>query len=118
MDKQVSDDETDHYEKTSDNNPTNLNPGAGGFYESADHAINESFQFRLAATLPKSGRYVDYDEYKDSSGKKGLRGQQQRLTQYVKQIYKVLMSRGRFGCYVYCRDENLKQYLKSRLSVI
>ena len=62
--------------------------------------------------------YVDYDEYKDSSGKKGLRGQQQRLTQYVKQIYKVLMSRGRFGCYVYCRDENLKQYLKSRLSVI
>lgn len=64
MDKQVSDDETDHYEKTSDNNPTNLNPGAGGFYESADHAINESFQFRLAATLPKSGKYVDYDEYK------------------------------------------------------
>ena len=62
LDKQVSDDETDHYEKTSENNPTNLNPGAGDFYESADHAINESFRFRLAATLPRSGRYVDYDE--------------------------------------------------------
>ncbi|MBQ8306081.1 MAG: DUF2075 domain-containing protein [Blautia sp.] len=60
--------------------------------------------------------FVDFDEYKDVSGKKGLRGQQKRLSQYVKQIYKVLMSRGRYGCYVYCRDENLKQYLKSRLA--
>ena len=59
---------------------------------------------------------VEYDEYKDASGKKGLKRQQDRLTQYVKQIYKVLMSRGRYGCYVYCRDENLKNYLESRLS--
>lgn len=60
--------------------------------------------------------YVEFEEYKDSSGKKGLKGQQARLTQYVKQIYKVLMSRGRYGCYVYCRDENLGQYLKSRIA--
>ena len=59
---------------------------------------------------------VEYDEYRDASGKKGLKKQQDRLTQYVKQIYKVLMSRGRYGCYVYCRDENLKKYLESRLS--
>ena len=60
--------------------------------------------------------YTEFDEYKDSNGKKGLRGQQERLTQYVKQIYKVLMSRGKYGCYVYCRDNNLKAYLESRLS--
>jgi len=59
---------------------------------------------------------VEFDEYKDSSGKRGLRNQQARLTQYVKQIYKVLMSRGRYGCYVYCRDENLSKYLKSRIA--
>ena len=59
--------------------------------------------------------YADYDEYKDSSGKKGLKRKQEELTQYVKQIYKVLLSRGRYGCYVYCRDENLSQYLKKRL---
>ena len=58
--------------------------------------------------------YVDFEEYKDSSGKRGLKGQQERLAQYVKQIYKVLMSRGRFGCYVYCRDDNLNQYFKKR----
>ncbi len=59
--------------------------------------------------------YSDYNEYRDNSGKKGLKKQQERLTQYVKQIYKVLMSRGRYGCYVYCRDENLKNYLESRM---
>ncbi len=64
----------------------------------------------------KNTLYVDYNEYKDSSGKKGLKGQQERLTQYVKQIYKVLLSRGRYGCYVYCRDENLSMYFKKRLS--
>lgn len=59
--------------------------------------------------------YVEFEEYKDSSGKKGLKNQQARLTQYVKQIYKVLMSRGRYGCYVYCRDNNLAEYLKTRV---
>lgn len=66
----------------------------------------------------KHSLYVEFDEYKDSTGKKGLRGQEARLAQYVKQIYKVLMSRGRYGCYVYCRDENLKNYFESRLSRI
>ena len=59
---------------------------------------------------------VEYDDYKDASGKRGLKSQQERLTKYVKQIYKVLMSRGRYGCYVYCRDENLRNYLETRLS--
>lgn len=58
---------------------------------------------------------VDYEEYKDSTGKKGLKDQPERLARYVKQIYKVLMSRGRKGCYVYCRDENLAEYFKSRM---
>lgn len=57
---------------------------------------------------------ADFDEYKDNSGKKGLKNQPERLTQYVKQIYKVLMSRGRYGCYVYCRDEKLRDYFRSR----
>lgn len=61
--------------------------------------------------------YADFEEYKDASGKRGLKGQRERLTQYVKQIYKVLLSRGKRGCYVYCRDENLRRYLESRASV-
>ncbi len=32
--------------------------------ESADHAINEQFQFKLTATIPANANYVAYDTYK------------------------------------------------------
>ena len=35
--------------------------------------------------------------------------------QYVRNIYRVLMSRGMKGCYVYIMDEELRNYFKSRL---
>lgn len=38
--------------------------GNDGWGESADHAINESFDFRLTATLPASTKYADYPTYK------------------------------------------------------
>lgn len=58
--------------------------------------------------------YADYDHYYDTTGKKGLKDQRRRLTAYVKNIYRVLMSRGMKGCYVYCTDHNLQNYLKQR----
>ena len=33
---------------------------------------------------------------------------------YARNIYRVLMSRGMKGCYVYCCDENLKEYLRAK----
>ncbi|MDD5936048.1 MAG: DUF2075 domain-containing protein [Clostridiales bacterium] len=60
--------------------------------------------------------YASFDDYYDTAGKKGLKNQQARLTAYVKRIYKVLMSRGMKGCYVYCRDEKLREYLKERMN--
>jgi uncharacterized protein len=62
--------------------------------------------------------YADYDEYKDTVGKKGLKNNPRKLTELVKNIYKILMSRGMKGCYVFCRDENLQEYMKKRLSKI
>jgi len=61
VDKQVSDD--DESDTTSSENATNKNPGSG-WYETADHAIGETFQFRLIATLPASTHYADYSAYK------------------------------------------------------
>ena len=58
--------------------------------------------------------YADYDNYYDSSGKKGLKDQRSRLTTYVKNIYRVLLSRGMKGCYVYCVDKDLQNYMKQR----
>lgn len=60
--------------------------------------------------------YASMDDYKDGNGKKGLKGHEVKLTAYIKNIYKVLLSRGMKGCYVYCRDENLSKYLKDRMN--
>ncbi|MNK89896.1 Type III restriction enzyme, res subunit [compost metagenome] len=60
--------------------------------------------------------YADYDQYKDTMGKRGLKSNQERLTKLVKNIYKILISRGMKGCYVYCRDQELRRYLETRLS--
>lgn len=68
---------------------------------------------------PETGKiYGDYTEYKDSAGKKGLKNDPERLTSYIKNIYKVLMSRGMKGCYVFCRDQNLEKYFEQRLRLI
>lgn len=64
---------------------------------------------------PASGDiYASYDDYKDGGGKKGLKDDPEKLTQFVKQIYKVLMTRGMKGCFVYVRNPELRDYLKSR----
>ena len=58
---------------------------------------------------------ASYDDYCDKVGKRGLKHKPEELTSLVKNIYKVLMSRGMKGCYIFCRDKNLQEYLKSRL---
>ncbi|TYP69631.1 DUF2075 domain-containing protein [Paenibacillus methanolicus] len=65
---------------------------------------------------PVSGTLTaDYNEYKDTTGKKGLKNKPDELVALIKNIYKVLISRGMKGCYVYCRDEELLRYLQERL---
>ena len=31
----------------------------------------------------------------------------------IRRTYKVLLTRGLKGCYIYCEDENLREYMKS-----
>lgn len=35
----------------------------------------------------------------------------------IRNTYKVLLSRGQKGCFIYCEDENLRQYIKERLKI-
>lgn len=58
-----------------------------------------------------------YDEYKDVSGKAGLKNDVEELTKLIKNIYKILLSRGTKGCYLYCRNYGLQQYIKSRMGI-
>ena len=55
--------------------------------------------------------YADCNEYKDIVGKKGLKDNNEKLTELVKNVYKEL--RGMKGCYVYFRDRNLQAFLKN-----
>lgn len=59
--------------------------------------------------------YADYNEYKDTMGKRGLKNNPEQLTSLIKNIYKVLISRGIRGCYLYCRNQELREYLQKRL---
>jgi hypothetical protein len=59
--------------------------------------------------------YGSIKDYQDKSGKKGLKEKPEELTTLIKNIYRVLISRGMKGCYIYCRDEKLRDYLRSRL---
>lgn len=34
----------------------------------------------------------------------------------IRRTYKVLLTRGMKGCFIYCEDEKLREYLKSKLS--
>lgn len=58
---------------------------------------------------------TDYKKYKDKTGKKGLQEKPEELNRLVRNIYKVLMTRGMKGCYIYFTDKETEKYFKSRL---
>lgn len=62
--------------------------------------------------------YGDINEYKDSTGKKGLKNDPETLTRFIKNIYKILMSRGMKGCYIFCRDKEVQEHIQNRLENI
>ena len=48
----------------------------------------------------------------------GIRGCGEILaSQLIKNTYKTLLTRGQKGCYIYCEDENLSNYIKSILKI-
>ncbi|MCL2565044.1 MAG: DUF2075 domain-containing protein [Defluviitaleaceae bacterium] len=61
---------------------------------------------------------ASHNDYKDVSGKKGLKNKPEELTKLVCNIYKTLMSRGMKGCYVFCVDSNLQAHFKERLNYV
>lgn len=47
--------------------------------------------------------------------KKDPEGTKKLISQIIKNTYRILMSRGMKGCYLYVMDEPLKEYIKSRI---
>ena len=42
---------------------------------------------------------------------------QKRSDEIIKNTYRTLMTRGMKGCYVYCTDTNLADYLKRKIKI-
>ncbi len=42
---------------------------------------------------------------------------EQRSDEIIKNTYRTLMTRGMKGCYIYCTDKNLREYIKKRLEI-
>jgi DUF2075 family protein len=59
--------------------------------------------------------FASYSDYYDTKGKSGLKNKPDELTALVKNVYRILLSRGMKGCYLYCCDKALSDYFKSRL---
>lgn len=57
--------------------------------------------------------YTDYAKYYDKVGKKGLKDDPEELNRLVRNIYRVLMSRGMKGCYIYCTNTETMRYFES-----
>lgn len=55
---------------------------------------------------------ADKTNYYDQQGKSGVADNQEALTQYLKNIYLTLMTRGIKGTYIYVCDEQLREYFK------
>ena len=70
-------------------------------------------------------RYVDGHVITDRTKRaksdasiKGLKNNESLGDRIIRNTYKTLLSRGQKGCYIYCEDKALSQYLKQRLSRI
>jgi DUF2075 family protein len=64
----------------------------------------------------KTNRYfTKWFEYKDSKGKQGLKSKPGHLNQLVRNIYRILLTRGMRGCYVYFVDKEVENYFKLRM---
>lgn len=60
--------------------------------------------------------YSEWNSYKDSKGKQGLKDEPEKLCKMIRNVYRILMSRGMKGCYVYFRDKATETYFMNRLS--
>ena len=59
---------------------------------------------------------TDPHEYMDVQGRRGLMDNPKELNRLVRNIYKILMTRGQKGCYVYFCDKETRKYFEKFLA--
>lgn len=61
--------------------------------------------------------YSEWNRYYDSSGKSGLKGNPDEMNRLIRNIYRILFTRGMKGCAVYFCDPDIERYFRYRLSL-
>ena len=80
----------------------------------------QGFEFDYVGVIIGPDLYYDTNSHKIETNKKATRDPKLRQSgasfdEYVRNIYRVLMSRGMKGCYVYCCCRELQDYLMQQL---
>ncbi|WP_336517011.1 DUF2075 domain-containing protein [Pollutibacter soli] len=60
--------------------------------------------------------FTVWNDYKDAKGKQGLSKRPEDLNKLVRQIYRILFTRGMKGCYVYFMNKEAEEVFKTRLN--
>ncbi|MFA9389333.1 MAG: DUF2075 domain-containing protein [Prolixibacteraceae bacterium] len=60
--------------------------------------------------------FTNWNDYKDSKGKEGLKKNPDELNSLVRNVYRILFTRGMKGCYVCFVNKETKKYFKERLN--
>lgn len=80
----------------------------------------QGFEFDYAGVIFGKDLVYDFDNQEWVSNKKYsadtvVKGSKDKFTDLVKNTYRVLLSRGLKGCYVYFIDKNTERFIKSRM---
>ena len=96
-------------------------------YQDQDTLSEEHFERMVADTtqpysffnersIAKGEFFSQWNNYYDSAGKQGLNNDPERMNQMIRNIYRILLTRGIKGCGVYFCDPNLENYFRFRLN--
>ncbi|MEX0680815.1 MAG: DUF2075 domain-containing protein [Balneolales bacterium] len=83
-------------------------------YGEVGYAADEGEAYR-ATGIPYGEYYSKWEDYRDSKGKQGLRDDPESMCRMIRNIYRILLTRGMKGCCVYFTDKALEKYFRDRL---
>jgi uncharacterized protein len=82
----------------------------------------QGFEFDYIGVIIGRDLVYDFDRQtwkgqKQYSADPGLRTTKDNFIEYVKNSYRILLSRGLKGCYVYFQDKDTERFIKSRITI-
>ncbi len=83
-------------------------------YKDISHTSDYRLTYRTRAAR-RGTFYSNWKEYRDAKGKSGLKDHPEEMCRMIRNIYRILLTRGMKGCCVYLSDKPLEQYIRERL---